>query len=56
MRKVKITLTLSISEKVYQEEMMEVKNDILSGKYQREIMKDTEGVEKVKATFEELKS
>ena len=56
MRKVKITTVLTVTEGFYQEEIVDMKNDILSGKMQRELQDEgkRKGVKKVKVTFEEI--
>jgi hypothetical protein len=48
---IKMVFTISDEKKI--EEMLEIKQEILSGQLQRDILKD--GVDKVKATFIELK-
>lgn len=57
MRTVKITMTVRCTEDHYQTKMVEIKNDILSGKMQREFFADykDDGVQEIKATFEEIK-
>lgn len=56
MRTVKITMTIRCTEDHYQDTLVEIKNDILSGKMQREFFTDYkgDGVQKIIATFEEL--
>ena len=53
MKRVKITMILDVSDDHF-DEMQEVKNDILSGKLQREMLRDEKCLN-CKATFEELK-
>lgn len=48
---IKMVFTVSDEKKI--NEMLEIKQEILSGQLQRDILKD--GVDKVKATFIELK-
>ena len=55
--KVKITSIMSMSEECYEEHFIELKKEILSGKFQRDLMKDgnKKGLKKVNATFEIIK-
>lgn len=59
MKTVKISLTMRVTDEFYESELKQLKNDILSGKHQRELMEDEfkkEGLKDVKATFELLKN
>jgi len=40
MKKIKIILTCTVSDKYYESDMLELKNNILSGKFQRGFIKD----------------
>jgi hypothetical protein len=40
MKKIKIILTCTVSDKYYESDMLELKNNILSGKFQRDFIKD----------------
>jgi len=55
--KIKITSIMSMSEECYEEHFIELKKEILSGKFQRDLMKDgnKKGLKKVNATFEIIK-
>jgi hypothetical protein len=60
MRKVKITTTMIVTDKFFEDEIIEMKNDILSGKFKRELVnssgysKDEKGIKKISVTFEEI--
>ncbi len=54
MKIVRITMTMTVSEDMYEKELKEVKQNILSGEFQKEIKDNQKGVEKVKITFENL--
>ena len=57
MKKIRLTMEMTVTDEFFEAELKDLKKDVLSGKYQREIIKDTKdkGVKKVKAVFEELK-
>ena len=55
MKKIKITVDMTVTNDFYEKHMLELKNDILSGNSQREILKD-EGIKKITVFYEELKS
>jgi len=57
MKKIRLTMEMTVTDEFFEAELKDLKNDVLSGKYQREIMNDAKdkGVKKVKAVFEELK-
>lgn len=48
---------MTVTDDFFEAELIDLKNDILSGKYQREIMNDAKdkGVKNVKALYEEIK-
>ena len=50
-------MEMTVTDEFFESELKDLKNDVLSGKYQREMMNDAKekGVKKVKATYEELK-
>jgi hypothetical protein len=60
MRKVKITTTMIVTDKFFEDEIIGMKNDILSGKFKRELVdssgysKDEKGIKKISVTFEEI--
>ena len=55
MRTVKLTAIVTMTEDHYHNGFAELKNEILSGKFQREMVDQDKGkVTKVKATIEEL--
>ena len=54
MKTFRITYTATVTDDFFKDEGVEIKNEILSGKMQRE-MKSSEGVKKVVITFEEIK-
>lgn len=55
MRTIKLTAIVTMTEDHYNNGMAELKNEILSGKFQREMVEQDKGkVLKVKATFQEL--
>jgi hypothetical protein len=57
MKTVQLFMELTVTDEYFENEMMSVKNGILSGKLQREIKQDSkDGVKKCKATFIELKT
>lgn len=55
MKTVTMTVKFRVSDEFYQEEMLEMKNDIQSGKFQRDMMDNTskreKGLKWVKADF-----
>ena len=60
MKTVKITMTLTVTDEYFETELKKMKNEILCGKYQREIKegyskRKGDAVEKVTMTFEEIK-
>jgi uncharacterized protein YihD (DUF1040 family) len=57
MKKIRLTIVMSVTDEFFAAELKDLKNDILSGKYQREMVDDAKdkGVKKVKVTYEELK-
>jgi len=56
MKNIKITLHLKVTDEYYEEESLELKNDIESGCMQREFKEGSDGgVKEIKATFEILK-
>jgi ketol-acid reductoisomerase len=63
MKKVRITMTLTVLDETYEKEMMEMKNKILSGKFQREVIDSYSqkkhhnhtGIKKCTMTFEDIK-
>jgi len=56
-------MTLTVLDETYEKEMMEMKNKILSGKFQREVIdsystkkhQNHTGIVKCKMTFEDIK-
>tara|TARA_R110000822_G_C15047177_1_gene465995 strand:- start:84 stop:269 length:186 start_codon:yes stop_codon:yes gene_type:complete len=56
MKEVKLTMRMKVSDEYYEEELKKLKDEILSGEHQRDMMKDakkfTEGMITYKATFE----
>lgn len=57
MRKIRLTMEMTVTDEFFEAELKDLKNDVLSGKYQREMMDGDKykGVKKVKAIYEELK-
>lgn len=57
MKKIRLTIETTVTDEFFEAELKHLKNDVLSGKFQREMMNDSKdkGVKKVKATYEELK-
>ena len=57
MKKFKVTMTMTVSEEYFKTEAMKMKNDILSGKMQREIIDESKNKSIIKciATFEVIK-
>ena len=58
MKKFKVTMTMTVSDEYFENEVMEMKNAIFSGKMQREIVDESKNgsITKCIATFEELKT
>lgn len=54
-RKIKISMTLVVTEEHFQEDYKELKDDILSGKMQRYMEDEDQGVLKCTMTAEEIK-
>jgi hypothetical protein len=54
MRRVRITMDITATEEFYDKNLKPAGEDILSGKFQREMTNEKEGAMLVKATFEEL--
>jgi hypothetical protein len=55
MKIVKLTAIVTMTEDHYDKGMKDLKNEILSGKFQREMVDQEKGkILKVKATFEDL--
>jgi hypothetical protein len=56
MKEVKLTMIMKVSDEYYEKELKELKDEILSGEHQREMMKDAKkfnkGIITYKATFE----
>ncbi len=59
MKTIKVSFIARITDELYENEFVEMKNDILSGKYQREIKDCTDrrkrGMKDIKVTFEIIK-
>lgn len=57
MKKFKVTMTMTVLEEYFKTEAMKMKNDILSGKMQREIIDESKNKSIIKciATFEVIK-
>lgn len=57
MKKIRLTIETTVTDEFFEAELKHLKNDVLSGKFQREMMNDSKdkGVKKVKAIYEELK-
>ena len=57
MKKFKVTMTMTVSDEYFENEVMEMKNSIFSGKMQREIIEESKkgSITKCIATFEEIK-
>ena len=57
MKKFKVTMTMTVSDEYFENEVMEMKNAIFSGKMQREIIDESKNgsITKCVATFEEIK-
>ena len=63
MKTVRVTMTLTVLDETYEKDMMEMKNKILSGKFQREIVDSyvshkqhkNSGIKKCTMTFEDIK-
>lgn len=61
MKIVKVTMILTVTDEFYDSELMKMKNEILSGSYQRELKdnyeknKRVDAVKDVKMTFETIK-
>ena len=56
MKKIRVTITIDVSDELYEKEILEMKNDILSGKMQRDMINDptNKGITKCTATFEDI--
>ena len=56
MKKIRITITMDVSDELYEKEFLEMKNNILSGKIQRDMVGDphNKGITKCTATFEDI--
>jgi hypothetical protein len=54
MKTVKITITARMRDDLYDNHFKDLKDEILSGKFQRELKGEKEGMEDVKVTYEEL--
>jgi|TARA_R110000787_G_scaffold40193_5_gene100189 ketol-acid reductoisomerase len=56
MKEVKLTMIMKVSDEYYEEELKKLKDEILSGEHQRDMMKDAKrfnkGMKAYKATFE----
>lgn len=54
MKTVKITTSLVVKDDFFEDEILKMQSDILSGKFQREIMEENreKGIVQVKATIE----
>jgi len=48
-KKIRVTLNINCSDEFYEDHLKEMKDEILSGKFQRDIEED--GITKVTATF-----
>ncbi len=57
-KKFKITVIHECTEEFYEKEVLSLKNEILSGEFQREMLSENsikKGLLSIKATFEEIK-
>ena len=57
MKTIKFTTQLTVTNDFYEKELKDLKNDVLSGKFQRQMVEHgkNKGVKKAKATFEEIR-
>ena len=58
MKKVRLTVEMEVTEEYYQNEMVELKNEILTGEHQKGMIKDAKalkkGLLKYSAKFEDV--
>mgnify|MGYP003634564418 FL=1 len=58
MKKVRLTVEMEVTEEYYQNEMVELQNEILTGEHQKDMMEDgralKKGLLKYSANFEDV--